>query len=119
MKSWSVDSAFSIGRAAFFVLITAILLLAFFGTIEMLQRQELERENASLKKDLKDAKYFLKKKSSALNKCVKDLMGEKSGFIPLYESVETVDKMEFIIHSPDTESGEPRKFILDCGGSKP
>lgn len=91
------------------------------STIESLRLKntKLNSKLIELKSKLGVASFLLSKKTTALTQCVKDQMGEKSGFIPLYESVETAQKMELIIYSEDTESGEPRRFLLDCGGNKP
>ena len=54
---------------------------------------------------------LLSKKTDEMAACVKAVVGVESDFDPMFHSVEEASLIEVTIYS-DTESGEPRKFVI-------
>ena len=57
------------------------------------------------------SKTLLNKKTDEMAACVKAVVGVESDFDQMFHSVENASLMEVTVYS-DTESGEPRKFVI-------
>lgn len=72
---------------------------------------QMTEVNRSLKDENSNLTELLNKKTDEMSACVKAVVGVESDFDPMFHSVEEASLMEVTIYS-DTESGEPRKFII-------
>lgn len=96
------------------LIIIALILMAII-VIGKKRYEGLLTEFQQLTREHKTIQELYEMKGEALTTCTRSLIGEKSGMIALFESVdEDVQSLEMIVHT-DTESGEPRKFVLSCG----